>query len=130
MRRFRILISDRNRNVREYLRRELEAEGYDIEIAASACQILDRIYRNDSVDLVIIDPDLPDAGSVPLFKKLNNSIPAMPVIVHAYDLAEFSYKDAPDFFKSVHFVEKKGQSIENMKKIVAQMLLEAYGNKE
>ena len=39
----KILIADRNRHVRDFLRRELGAEGYQVEVARDGREVLGRI---------------------------------------------------------------------------------------
>ncbi|MCD6304756.1 MAG: response regulator [Deltaproteobacteria bacterium] len=115
-----ILIADRNPHVREFLGRELRAEGYEVRLAKNGREVLRWIYHYEPLDLVILDPDLPDASDGPLLEKLNDRIPALPVVVHA-----FGIDDAASYAGSlpVVFVEKAGNSIENLKKVVAEMLL-------
>ncbi|MBU1398308.1 MAG: response regulator, partial [Proteobacteria bacterium] len=57
----KILIADRNSNVREFLRREMMAEGYSVELAENGREVLKWAYHREPADLLILDPDLPDA---------------------------------------------------------------------
>jgi len=115
-----ILIADRNPHVREFLGRELTAEGYQVRLAKNGREVLRWIYHYEPLDLVILDPDLPDASDGPLLEKLNDRIPTLPVVVHA-----FGIDDAAAYAGSlpVVFVEKEGNSIENLKRVVADMLM-------
>jgi len=61
-RQFTILISDRNHNVREFLKREMMAEGYRVRLAKNGREILEWAYHHESIDLAILDLDLPDAS--------------------------------------------------------------------
>ena len=80
----KILISDRNKNVREYLKREIKIAGYGVELAKSAGEILDRIRRDDSIRLLILDPDLPDLDYESLMHTLIEMTAKLPVILHSY----------------------------------------------
>ncbi len=120
MKEFTILISDRNRNVREFLRRELELEGYHVEMAKSAREILYWIYNKETVDLVILDPELFEAKEMSLLEKISDRVPSLPLILHAFST---DYPDTADVSSAVHFVEKKGSSIEHLKKVVSELLL-------
>ena len=42
------------------------------------------MYHYEPLDLVILDLDLPDASNVPLLEKINDRIPSLPVVVHAF----------------------------------------------
>ena len=52
---FIIMIADRNRNVRELLRRELESEGYQVRLAKDGRQVLRSINSDEPPDLLILD---------------------------------------------------------------------------
>ncbi len=116
---FTILIADKNPHVREFLKREMVAEGYDIRIAEKGRQVLEMIYRKGPLDLLLLDPDLVDMDGVDLLKKLQDRIPTLPVIVHAF-LDDYD-KIRMDLIEVV-FVEKRGNSIEHLKPVVKRML--------
>ena len=101
----KILISDRNKNVREYLKREMQVEGYSIELAKNAGEILDRIRDDDSIRLLILDPDLPDLEYETLMQTLIEMTAKLPVILHSYSNR---LEDSSCLNKPVHFVEKRG----------------------
>ena len=119
MKEFTILISDRNKNVREYIRREMVSEGYRVQVARSARDILELVYYTESIDLLILDPDLFETEEIGLLEKIINRVPSLPVVVHAY--SPDGIRQAEDF-GSVHFVEKGGNSIEHLKTAVAHLL--------
>ena len=115
----KILISDRNKNVREYLKREMKIDGYEVELARSAGEILERIRRDDSIKLLILDPDLPDFDYDSLMQTLIEMTAKLPVILHSYGNGS---EGENGLYKPVHFVEKRGYGIENLKKIVTSLL--------
>lgn len=120
----KILISDRNKNVREYLKREMKIDGYKIELAKSASEILTRIREDDSIRLLILDPDLPDLDYESLMQALIEMTAKLPVILHSYGN---SGEGDNGLYKPVHFVEKRGYGIENLKKAVTSLLnLDAF----
>ena len=55
--RFTILIADRSHNIREFLKRELEAEGYLIKLANNGPEVL-RMMVAEPPDLLILDLDM------------------------------------------------------------------------
>lgn len=120
---FTILIADRNPHVREFLRREMMAEGYRVRLAKNGHEVLRWIYHYEPLDLVILDLDLPDANDAPLLDKLNDRIPTLPVVVHTLSTDDVA---ANGDSLPVVFVEKEGDSIENLKKVVADMLLKTH----
>jgi DNA-binding NtrC family response regulator len=116
---FTILVADRNSHVRGLIKRELMEEGYRIRLAENGREVLKWAFHPDPLDLVILDPDLPDVDEACLFKKLNDRIPMLPIIIHSFR-ADFT-RSSFDHNHAV-FVEKQGNSIENLKKIVHDFL--------
>jgi DNA-binding NtrC family response regulator len=117
---FNIIIADRNPHVREYLKREMIAEGYRVRLAKTGREVIKWVYHHEPVDLLILDPDLPDTNIISLFENLQNRIPALPVVVHAFlaDSADFTMGSL-----EVVFVEKSGSSVERLKHAVAHILI-------
>lgn len=120
----KILIADRNSNVREFLRRELLAEGYSVELAENGREVLKWAYHREPADLLILDPDLPDAEESFLLKKLRQRIPYLPVVLHTF-LSD--YLSAAKIINPTEFVEKGGNSIEKLKKVVTEILNKTAG---
>ena len=110
-----ILIADRNPHVREFLKRELAAEGYRIQIAASCAEVIRSAYADNLIDVIILDPDLPGDINRNLLKSLRSRIPAIPVIIHALgqDMKHDTLGGGDEIF-----VEKQANSIEQLRKIV------------
>ena len=114
-----ILIADRNSHVREFLRREMASEGFQVRLAQSGREVLKWIYHHEHVDLLILDPDFPDSEESELLKKLANRIPSLPLIIHALRSDEDSDFSA---LKQAVFVEKGGSSVEELKHMVKKLL--------
>ena len=113
-----IVIADRNPHVRRFLKRELEAEGYRIRLAESGVEVLKWAFHPDPLDLVILDPDLPDTVAAQLINKLKDRIPPLKVVIHAF-LSDYA---APhDKLSADAFIEKGGYSIESLKKVIRDL---------
>jgi DNA-binding NtrC family response regulator len=119
---FSILLTDRNRHVRELLRRELSAEGYRVETARDAREVLGFLYHVATVDLLVLDPDIPYVSEVGLFKKLGRLRPDLPVIIHSF-LEEDS--SSPSLFQAAAFLEKN-ENTDRLKAIVREVLQRIY----
>jgi DNA-binding NtrC family response regulator len=116
---FTILIADRNRYVREFLRRELTGEGYEIILAKSAQEILDLIQEKRDVHLLILDVDVPCAKELSILEKAENRVPPLPVVVHSF----FSdYGECTSQSGTTIFVEKMGSSVDQLKRVVSEVL--------
>ena len=116
---FTILIADRNPNVREFLKREMVAEGYRVRLAKDSREVLKWVFSQAPLDLLILDPDLPDGEEVALFKQINDRIPQLPVVIHSF---KTDYADYPEALITTVFVEKQGNSIEYLKKVISETL--------
>mgnify|MGYP006312367303 CR=1 FL=1 len=114
---FTVLIADRNMRVREFLRREFLVEGYTVKLAKNGQQILEMVYSPDPVDLLIMDLDLPDMDGTEILSTLQYSIP---VILHTYSKENSGRSIFP---MAAAFVEKRGNSIEGLKKIVREIFV-------
>ncbi len=122
MKKFTLLIADRNRNVREFLKRELTAEGYRVKVAKNGQEVLKWAYHQGPLDLLILDVDLPDASEIPVLETLADRIPALPVVVHSFSS---DYSNHLSYAGITAFVEKTGNSVEQLKKVVFNVLREA-----
>ena len=123
---FTLLIADRNRHVREFLKREMQEEGYRILLARSGREVLGYISGHAPVDLVILDIDLPDAGDFGILEKLRKRIPTLPLVVHTF-LSE--YLNHTGTLSTMAFVEKNGNSIECLKRTVADILEKSHSRR-
>ena len=104
---FTILIADRNRHVREFLRREMIKEGYHVREAKNGQEVLREVYTHEHLDLLILDPDLPDVNISIILEKLENRIPALPVVIHAFPS---DYIDDPDILKK-HLLWRREETV-------------------
>lgn len=120
---FTILIADRNPHVRDFLKRELVAEGYEVRLARNVRETLGSIYNPEPLDLLILDLDLPDANELNILEKLQDRMPSLPVIVHTYMT---DYKGHPLSLNSATFVEKEGTNIDGLKRAVREILMRSY----
>jgi len=116
---FTILVADRNPHVRELLKREMMAEGYRVATAKDSREVLQRVYSQEPLDLLIFDLDLPDAGDAEIIGRLNDRIPRLPIVLHSF---QSDHSNCPSGNMNTIFVEKRGNSIERLKKVVSKLL--------
>jgi len=114
-----LLIADPRRNVREFLQREMSQNGYRVLTAKTGKEIMVCINSDPSVDLLIVDPELPDVNDWAILHTVKHQAPAMPVIVHTFISDYTKHTITPE---TIIFVEKRGNSINSLKKIVAELL--------
>jgi len=88
---FTILITDRNRHVRNFLRRELNQEGFIVEVATDGREVLRKINVDDPPDLLVLDLEIPHLGGLAILKRLQDHHPHLPVIIHTFPVEEASH---------------------------------------
>ena len=115
-----LLIADRNPHVREFLKREMMAEGYRIRLVKSGQELIDDVHNSGTrLDMVILDPDLPDANDLTLVHQIHQIVPGLPIVIHSLQTDVIHQLDA---VYPVIFVEKKGSSVDHLKQAVKDLL--------
>ena len=111
---FRIMVTDANHRIRDFLKRELEQEGYTVACISSGVEAYNCIRDANCFDLVILDPELlvPYDHSL-LWKVIKQNGPPR-IIIHAYAdfLPELKSSD------TLRIVEKNASSIAVLKEEV------------
>jgi two-component system response regulator MprA len=77
----RVLVVDDERAVRESLRRALELEGYDVELAADGQEALDRLEAGPDPDAVILDVLMPAVDGLEVCARLRRNGSRLPVLM-------------------------------------------------
>lgn len=118
--RFHILVADRNPHVRRFLARELAAAGFEVRVTDSVRRLRQALADPRRPDLVVLDPDLPDADDGTLLAELNDRPSSVPVVLHTF----LSDWDGPTrrLTGAAAFVEKGAGSIEELIQVVTRLL--------
>jgi DNA-binding NtrC family response regulator len=66
------------------LSRELNAAGFRVSEAESAAHLMAALGEGARTDLLVLDPDLPDADSGDLLARLERAFPDLPVVLHTF----------------------------------------------
>ncbi|MEK6275696.1 MAG: response regulator transcription factor [Actinomycetota bacterium] len=77
----KILVVDDERAVRESLRRALELEGYEIELAADGNEALYRLESTDEPDAMILDVLMPGVDGLEVCRRLRSGGSRLPVLM-------------------------------------------------
>jgi two-component system response regulator MprA len=77
----KILVVDDERAVRDSLRRALELEGYNVELAADGEEALYRLESNGEPDAVILDVLMPGVDGLEVCRRLRRDGRRLPVLV-------------------------------------------------
>jgi DNA-binding NtrC family response regulator len=120
---FTVLIVDRNPKIRGFLKREMESAGFRVQVAENAGQAVNRIYHPDPVDLIVLDPDLPDMDNCRVLASMWGRLPQLPLVIHTFASVYKECVECPSIPDEAVFVEKKGDSIERLKQVVLDILI-------
>lgn len=114
---FRILVTDRNRHVRAFLKRELAGDGYEV-LEARDCRELRKILRSPvAVDLLVFDPDIAFENYRNMIRILRERYPSLLVVLH-------SFWGEPAECPEVQAMVPKTGSPKELKAAVARLLAE------
>lgn len=114
-----IMVTDVNRHVRDYLKRELEKEAYEVSCANSGMEAYKALCSTPALlDWLILDPELLSPYEQSIFKKLVEQNSSVQVIIHTYD--DFMTRQIAG--NNVHFVLKGASSIKSIKEIIGTCL--------
>lgn len=119
---FKILVADSNRNVREFLRRELLSQGYEIGVSGNGPELLSIIETDGLLDLLVLDPDLPLLDEEAVCSLLDGRLPPLPMILYGYG-EERRHRSLLPFVCA--FVERAGE-VETLEEAVVRALAAWY----
>jgi two-component system response regulator MprA len=77
----KILVVDDERAVRDSLRRALELQGYDVELASDGVEALARLGTNGQVDAVVLDVLMPELDGLEVCRRIRRAGNAVPVLM-------------------------------------------------
>ena len=120
---FTILLADRNRNVREFLQRELTLEGYRVETAGDGREVLTLVEGASAPDLLILDLEMPYLDGLEILQWLRDRRRPLPVVIHSF-LTDGANHAAIDGIAA--FVEKSGDHVNRLKETVLDVLRRHY----
>lgn len=114
-----ILVSDRNPHVRDYLRRELIQEGYQVYEAKDGQEVVRLLTSGCRLDLLVLDPEMPYFSAVEIVSRLKAHHAFVPIVVHAFDVEDIN-RTLIGLADAV--VEKQGDNIDSFKQVIAELL--------
>ena len=75
-----ILLADDNKNIREFCKRELEDEGYQVRLAANGFEAI-ASFRGQAPDVVVLDIAMPLLDGLQVLEQIRAIDPRMPVVL-------------------------------------------------
>ena len=115
---FTILIADRNRRVRQFLRREFGSEGYRVLLAENGNALSCMIREDDGLDLLILDDAMLALNDCRVPEQLENRVPPLPFILHSFSPESV----ASNLIGAAAALVEKSGDIEELKRTVRQVL--------
>ncbi len=114
----KILIVDDDPNLRQLYGVELEEEGYEIVLAASGKEALEK-FDTESPDIVTLDILMPGMDGIEVLRKMKEKNPELPVIMStAYD-----YRDDFSVWASEAYVVKSAD-LSELKDTIKRLIKE------
>ncbi len=120
---FTIIIADKNRHVREFLKREFESAGFIILLAKDEAELMSLMETQIETDLIIYDLEAPTSEGTEILEQLMDFKPFTPIIVHTL-LTEYSGHQ--DVQRAAAFLEKTGANVDDLKRLVEAVLRHFY----
>jgi two-component system, OmpR family, response regulator MprA len=77
----RVLVVDDEPAVRDSLRRALQLEGYEVELAGDGLEALERLASGDGVDALLLDVSMPRLDGLETCRRLRREGNGMPVLM-------------------------------------------------
>jgi two-component system response regulator MprA len=77
----KILVVDDERAVRESLRRALELEGYEIELAENGAQALERLQADPELDAMVLDVLMPGVDGLEVSRTVRRNGSRLPILM-------------------------------------------------
>ena len=77
----KLLVADDEKNLRTLYQLELEDEGYEVETAANAAEVLDKLDQRD-YDVIVLDIQMPGMSGIDLLQKIMARDKRQPVILN------------------------------------------------
>jgi DNA-binding NtrC family response regulator len=115
----KLLVADDEKNLRELYRLELEEEGYEVETAGNANEVLSKIESGD-YDVIVLDIQMPGMSGIDLLQKIMARDKRQPVILNT---AYPSYRDNFMTWPAEAYVVKSSDTTElkqAIKKVLAK----------
>ena len=115
----KILFCDKNKNVREFIRREFEVDGYEVLTAGKSNEILEQVKSENPPDILVVDPDIFLFENRGILTDIKNNAPDIPIIIYtvlADLLSNPILKDAKAFVEKTGDPETLKQAINNILK--------------
>jgi DNA-binding NtrC family response regulator len=118
--RSKLLVADDEKSLRDLYQIELEEEGYQVDTAASATEVLELLEQN-KYDLIVLDIRMPGMSGIDLLQKIMARDKRQPVILNT---AYSSYRDNFLTWPAEAYVVKSADTTElkqTIKKVLSKL---------
>ncbi|MDD5088527.1 MAG: response regulator [bacterium] len=113
----KLLVADDEKNLRELYRIELSEEGYEVDLAANATEVLEKVEA-EQYDLIILDIRMPGMSGIDVLQKIMARDKRQPVI---FNTAYPSYSENFMTWPAEAYVVKSSDTTE-LKQTIKRVL--------
>ena len=92
-------------------------------LAKNGQEVIDMVFKDELLDFLIIDPELPFNLSMNIWEKLNMRIPPLPTLIHGFCK---NYEMQTNLLKHTVFIQKSGHKYLS---IINSIFLNCFCNK-
>ncbi len=119
----RLLVTDINHHVRDFIKRELERDGHTVLCVGSGLGIIRNLTDAFYPDVIVIDPEVLNTCDRKVIEEILLQRPAVQIIFHAYD----EWIGEIESGGNIHVIEKSASSIGSLKEMIQLFAAEASG---
>lgn len=120
---FRILVADRNRHVRDFIKRELASRGFWVQTVGDGKELLECLHAGSMPHLLVLDLELPLLDGCQVALRLKEFGIRIPVVIHSFP----PQSPLPCGIEKIgRFVEKSGENIQMLLAAIQTSLKQAY----
>lgn len=122
---YKVLLVENEKHLRDWYKEELEEDGFDILLASTGKEALQRI-KEDSVDLAVLDIKLRGMSGLEVLEKVVGERRKVPAIIHS---AYPQYKDNFWSWAAEEFIVKSSD-LSELKEAIQRTLRKCSKEKE
>jgi CheY-like chemotaxis protein len=112
----RLLVTDVNHHVRDFIKRELEKDGYIVVCVSNGMEFCRCLNKALPPHVIVLDPEILKTGGHTLIEEIIRQEPSIQIIFHAYE----EFLGELETGENIHVVEKSASSIGSLKEKIRQ----------
>ena len=110
----KLLVVDDEKNIRTLYKEVFEKDGYEVILASTGKDCLEKIKNTSGLDLLVLDIKLPDINGMEILAELSKAKNKIPVILNS---AYVGYENDPNAWLAEKYIIKSGDLSELKEKV-------------